>query len=110
MLTAAKIKLIYCYLVCLFLTIWVVFEAATVTQDFLKLKNLDETYHVADYMISSKFHSDSSSKKYEKTIEEGKINKRKELKSRIIGNISYLFYSLLTLGIHIILIRTTKEH
>ena len=117
MLTAAKIKLIYCYLVCLFLTIFLVIKAGTMTEDFLKLTNFDNTYQVPHNFTKSSFQVEKdrklASEKIEQlrleAIEEDKINQHRRIKNDLMWGFPYLFYSLLALGIHIILIRKTKE-
>ncbi len=116
MFTAAKIKLIYCYLVCLFLTIFLVIKAGSMTQDFLRLKNFDDSYQIAYNLTKSSFFIEKNKKlapeKIEQlrleAIEEDKIREYRRIKSNIMLDIPYVLYSLLALGIHIILIRKTK--
>ena len=88
------------------------------TRDFLKLKNFDETYQVPYELKTGNFDMAEKFKKVAPAkiehlrlegIEEDKISQRKRLKSDIILNLPYLFYSLIILGVHVVLIRRTKE-
>jgi len=118
MFTAAKIKLIYCYLVCLFSSIYLVFKAATLTHDALKLKNFEDTYQIPYSLGKINFNMEKSNKHLSlekreqlrlEAIEEDKTEQRKRLKSNIFLELPYLFYFAIILGIHIVLIRQTKE-
>lgn len=118
MFTAAKIKLIYCYLVCLFSSIYLVFKAATLTHDALKLRNFEDTYQIPYNLVKTNFHMEKSNKhlsleKLEQlrltAIEEDKVEQRKRLKSNLMLELPYLFYFSIILGIHIVLIKQTKE-
>lgn len=118
MLTASKIKLIYCYLVCLFSSIYLVFKAATLTHDILKLKNFEDTYQIPYSLVKTNFHMEKRDKHLSlekreqfrlEAIEEDKIEQRKRLKNNIFLELPYLFYFTIILGIHIVLIRQTKE-
>ncbi|MBY0280792.1 MAG: hypothetical protein K2W94_01385 [Alphaproteobacteria bacterium] len=117
MLTAARIKLIYCYLICLFLTIFLVIKAAMMTENLLKLRNFEDTYQVPYNLTKSSFHIEKdrklSAEKIEQlrleAIEEDKINQHRRIKNDLMLNLPYLFYSLSALALHVVLIRRTKE-
>lgn len=117
MLTASKIKLIYCYLVCLFLTIFLVIKAAIMTENFLKLSNFEGTYQIPYNLTKSSFPIEKDKKltpeKIEhlrlEAIEEDKINQHRRIKNDFMLGFPYIFYSLIVLGIHVLLIRKTRE-
>jgi hypothetical protein len=118
MFTSAKIKLIYCYLVCFFSSFYLVFKAATLTHDVLKIQNFNDTYQIPNNLTKANFHIEKKNKclnlaKLEQlrleAIEENKIEQHKNLKNNIILELPYLLYFAFILGIHIILIRRTKE-
>jgi|GEM_PF-3268480 len=117
MFTASKIKLIYCYLMCLFIGLFFVFKSADLTQTFIKTKYFEETYIIPYSLTKSSFDGGKDRKltpeKVEhlrlEAIEEDKKETVKRLRNDMTLGLPSLFYSLIFLALHVILIKRTKE-
>ena len=116
MFTASKIKLIYCYLMCFFIGIFFIFKATELTKTYIKLNYFEETYTVPYSLTKASFHVDQKKLTHEQiehlrldAIEDDKKNTMKSLKSDVVLDLPFLFYSLILLALHVTLIRRTKE-
>ncbi len=118
MLTASKIKVIYCYLMCFFMTLIVVFWTASLTRDYITLKNFETTYipspDLAEHVFSFKkryqnMAPDKIEQLRQQAIKEDKERIRSGLEKNLLTDWPYIIYALLILGVHIIIIKRTKE-
>ncbi len=113
-MTAKKIKLIYCYLVCLSLTMTLTFSSAFLISNTVDLVYFND-FGIPGYLQPTDFAKNpenASLKPEELKIARQKAIKKYKSRSYIKGNlslISIIFFASLALFIHVYLIRRTKD-
>ncbi len=101
MLTAAKIRIIYCYLICFVMVVYMTFTGSFLINNYLSISYMDQNY-VPSYQVQH------SKNKAQAAAEEKEFEK-KRLHKEILWKTSSLSLAFLILGIHIIMIKRTKE-
>lgn len=118
MLKLKTIKIIYCYLVCFFMVMYILFKSADLTHNILRSFYFESTYTPGSTLMRNNFgygeqYKGLSAEKIEslrqEAIEEDKQIERKRLAQITMLDWPYLLYSVLFLVAHIVIIRRTKE-
>ncbi len=101
MLTLSKIKVLYCYLVCFIMAMYLTFGGANFIHKYLEVTYLEKTYIPSDAV------------KQKKNKQEAIETEKAEIIQRFNKDVMWygpsLLGALLMLGIHIIIIKRTKE-
>lgn len=117
-LTFGKIKIIYCYLMCLFCVMFTLIRVSIITENALKLVFFDTFYNIPYNFEKDLFSALPDNRKLptaeieklrQDTIAHNKAFQNKKLQKDIMLELPALFYALITLIIHGFLIRSTKK-
>ena len=118
MLNHHTIKLIYCYLVCLFLAVYLTTSVYNLGKNTVDLIRREPEYAIPHDLKFEYFHQQKSvatiphqqrEERREKAIFEHKKEAYHRLKSRLWYDGFAIIVSLIALGIHIVLIRNKKS-
>ena len=134
MLTASKIKIIYCYVVCFAMVMIITISTSILINNGLKRAFFESTYivpeHVKkerkpkhlqppkknmspeemiDYEYTNYVEIDRNPEDLQKAIQEDKKLGKTQILGDILWHIAFIFWSLLVVGVHVFIIKRTKE-
>jgi hypothetical protein len=113
------IKLIYCYLVCLFFIILLTLNVSSLINGVINIIRFEKQYVVAYNLTSSVFPRNENFKNMDsekiealrkQEIEEDKKNELRREKNKLLKDSVYACLSGLILLIHILIIRRSRFH
>ncbi len=117
-MTAKKIRLIYCYLMCFISVLILLFNIARATNTCIEMVFFKNYYAEPYHLTIEEFNKDKakagmSPEKIEQerqaAIEKHKKDNSKYRKKDMIDSSIYAFYAAIILLIHVLIIRRTKE-
>lgn len=116
-LTPKMIKLIYCYLVCLFLVISLILNLCSLIDQTIKIIRFEDSYLLNHSLTSRQYFKQEDLKNMsreeaeilrQKEVAENKYQDLKQLKNNIFKEVIYVILISIFLLIHILIIRRSR--